>query len=154
MRQILVVLGDDVFGAHVAVVDRGMRVGHKHYVITQLMGLTHGGVDAVIGLQTADDQLLEVFARQQFAQVSLVERVRGGFAYAQVFGRCLKPFGQLPAFGTLGQRAVLLFVLNQHHRHTCLSGAGAETVDGVDHSVNVMALVFARAEGALDVDDQ
>ena len=96
----LIEIGDDVFGAHIAVVDGGMRVGGKHYVITQLMGLTHGGVDAVVGLQTADDQALEVFAGQQFAQVSLVERIRGGFAYTQIFCFSQQAFGQLPAFGT------------------------------------------------------
>ncbi|MOA67666.1 hypothetical protein D3C78_1949430 [compost metagenome] len=63
-----------------------MRVGGKHYVITQLMGPAYGRIDTVIGLQTANNQSFEVFAWQKFTQVSLVKRAPGGLAYAQVTG--------------------------------------------------------------------
>ncbi|MNH18961.1 hypothetical protein D3C79_786820 [compost metagenome] len=84
VRQVLVVLGNDVFGAEVAVVDRGVGVRRQHHVVAQFQCLAHGGVDAIIGLQPADDQALEVIDRQQLLQVGLVERIRGGLAYARI----------------------------------------------------------------------
>ncbi|MNF92794.1 hypothetical protein D3C84_754480 [compost metagenome] len=77
-------LGNDVFGGEVTVVDRGVSIRRQHHVIPQLQRLTHRRVDAIIGLQAADHQTLEVLLRQQLLQVGLVEGIPSGFTHALV----------------------------------------------------------------------
>ena len=68
VRQVLVVFGDDVLGGEWAVVDGGMRIAGQNHVITQLQRLAHGGVDAIVSLQAADHQPLNILHRHPFKQ--------------------------------------------------------------------------------------
>ncbi|MNG06465.1 hypothetical protein D3C84_897060 [compost metagenome] len=109
-----------------------MSVSRQHHVVPQLQRLTHCGVDAIVGLQTADDQAFEILHRQQLLQVGLVERIRGGLAYVPILGRGFQPLGKLPALSVIRQRTAVFLMLDQHHRNAGLSGTGAEPVNGVD----------------------
>ncbi|MNI93275.1 hypothetical protein D3C73_1511990 [compost metagenome] len=79
-------LGNDVIGGHVVGVDGGMGVGGEHHVIAQFQGLAHGGIDAIVGLQAADDHALDVPLLQDLQQAGLVKRIPGSFSYSQIFG--------------------------------------------------------------------
>ena len=79
-------LGNDVIGGHVVGVDGGMGVGGEHHVIAQFEGLAHGGIDAIVGLQAADDHALDVPLLQHLQQTGLVKRIAAGFSYTQVLG--------------------------------------------------------------------
>ena len=118
------------------------------------MRAAHRGVDAVIGLQAADDQAFEVLAGQQLAEIGLVERVPGSFAYTQVFRRSQQTVSQLPTVRTMHEWTVLFFVLNQNHRNASVAGALAQIIDRGDHAVDFKALIFTSTQRLLDVDDQ
>ena len=150
VRQVCVVLGDDVFGGKVAVVDSGVRVGGEHYVIAQLQGLADSGVDAIVSLQPADDQAVDAKIQQLGLQVSLVERVWSGFSHAKVLRRSLQSFGQLPAFGTVSQLVALFFVLDEDDRDACFASLDTEVVDVLDNALDLKTCLLYTSPSPRD----